>query len=96
VVTTPFLPVDGCTTGPPPATAPPLVACNTALIGTPAWGGPNNRYGMSPYYDALVQVTFVASQSGWYGLKEVSGQPLVHNSVTVNLFVDGLPPHLTP
>jgi hypothetical protein len=91
-VTTPCLPVDGC--GAYQSLAPPVLACGTPGSGT--WGGPNNRFGMAPYNDALVQITFTATQSGWFGLKEVTSQAQVHDTLTLNLFVDGLPPHLTP
>ncbi len=91
-VTGPCLPVDGC--GNYQSTAPPVVACGTP--GSSTWGGPNNRFGMAPYNDALVDITFTASQSGWYGIKEVVASGQVHDTLTANLFVDGLPPHLTP
>ncbi len=92
-VTTPCLPVDGCVTSSVDTT---LTVCNTANIGSNAWGAPHNRFGMAPYSDALVQISFVANQSGWYGLKEVTGQAQVHDTITVNLLINGLPPHLTP
>jgi len=94
-VSTPCLPVDGCIQN-PTSTAPPVYACNTGNIGTNAWGAPHNRFGMAPYNDALVQISFVATQTGWYGLKEVTNQAQVHDTITVNLVIDGLPPHLTP
>jgi hypothetical protein len=93
-VSGPCLPVDGC--GSYQATAPPVVACGT--VGTGTWGGPNNRFGMAPYNDALVDITFTvpANESGWWGIKEATSQTQVHDTLTANLFVDGLPPHLTP
>jgi Flp pilus assembly protein TadG len=96
----PCLPVDGCTplnawsTG----STTPLMDCNTALasIGTPSWGAPNNRFGPSRYSDALVELSFVAPVAGWYGISEVTSQPQVHDTITLNLLINGLPPHLTP
>jgi hypothetical protein len=72
--------------------------CNTALasIGTPSWGAPNNRFGPSRYSDALVELSFVAPVAGWYGISEVTSQPQVHDTITLNLLINGLPPHLTP
>jgi hypothetical protein len=97
--TGPCFPVDGCT----PANAwstgsiTPLTDCTSELpSGGATWGAPNNRFGPSRYSDSLVELSFVAPVSGWYGISEVTSQPQVHDTLTLNLLINGLPPHLTP
>ncbi len=89
----PCFPVDGCVTSAADTT---LTTCITSNIGTNAWGAPNNRYGMSRYSDSMVELSFTATTSGWYGIKEVTNQAQVHDTLTMNLLINGLPPHLTP
>jgi hypothetical protein len=100
----PCFPVDGCV----PLDASnsgaqtPLTDCGTDLqyLGQSTapndWGAPNLRYGMSRYSDSMVTLTFVAPTAGWYGISEVTNQSSVHDTITLNLLINGLPPHLTP
>jgi hypothetical protein len=44
----------------------------------------------------MVELTFVAPVAGWYGIQEVTNQSQVHDTITLNLVINGLPPHLTP
>jgi len=98
--TAPCFPVDGCT----PLNAwntgnqTPLTDCTTEVpqIGTNSWGAPNNRFGPSRYSDSMVELSFLAPTSGWYGISETTTQPQVHDTITLNLLINGLPPHLTP
>ncbi len=102
--TGPCFPVDGCV----PLDASnsgltaPLTDCAADLthINDPTpptdWGAPNNRYGMSRYSDSMVELSFTAPVAGWYGIREVTNQAQVHDTITVNLLINGLPPHLTP
>jgi Flp pilus assembly protein TadG len=101
----PCFPVDGCT----PLDASntenqlPLTDCFSeypTYLGnsTPPndWGAPHNRFGPSRYSDAMVELSFVAPAAGWYGIKEVTSLANVHDTITLNLLINGLPPHLTP
>jgi len=104
----PCFPVDGCVPlgAAESGATTPLVNCTTILpnLGnsstgaTPAtdWGAPNSRYGMSRYSDAMVELSFVAQTAGWYGIAESTSLSQVHDTITVNLLINGLPPHLTP
>ncbi|HZQ59013.1 MAG TPA: pilus assembly protein TadG-related protein [Acidimicrobiales bacterium] len=100
----PCFPVDGCVPLDASNTGnqTPLTDCGTDLqyLGQSSppndWGAPNNRYGMSRYSDAMVTLTFVAPVAGWYGIQEVTNQASVHDTITLNLLINGLPPHLTP
>jgi len=102
--TPPCFPVDGCVPLDASNTGnqTPLTDCNADLAylgqSTPPndWGAPHNRYGMSRYSDAMVELTFVAPTAGWYGIQEVTNQSSVHDTITLNLLINGLPPHLTP
>jgi len=100
--TGPCFPVNGCTplndTTNTQIGSPPFTSCGSEIssLGTSAWGAPNNRFGPSRYSDALVELSFIAPVSGWYGIAETTNASQVHDTITLNLLINGLPPHLTP